>query len=129
MLDLGEGHEAVALVERSVPLDVAERRQGHRVQALCHRPFADVLDERGTDAAAGVAPAHAHLVEMTFAVDDGRTGVGDGPVRRVHGNPQGPPLKVRTEQLDRRGIGSGDARHPDLGEDLPGVDLDVLQLR
>jgi hypothetical protein len=69
---------------------------------------------------------------MTFAVDDGCTGVGDGAILEVHGihgNPEGPALEVLAEQLERRRLGGRDAGQTDLDEDLSGVDLDVLQLR
>ena len=47
----------------------------------------------------------------------------------IRDSPEGAAFEMRTEQLERRGIGVGDAVQPDLGEDLSGVDLDVLQLR
>ena len=83
-----------------------------------------MVDERGTEAAAGVGGRDAHLLDVGAAVDDGAQQVGDGPVGVVDGHPRAPVGAEGLELGDRAGIVGGDLGHADRREGAAGLALD-----
>lgn len=62
--------EPAAFVVRSIPGDVRERRESHRLQTVTQRPFTGVVQEHPAQALSGMTRNDRDLLDVTRSVYD-----------------------------------------------------------
>jgi hypothetical protein len=111
---VGEDPEAEAAVERRVPRDVDERREGNRRLATFGSP--DALYQSATDSLTLVTRFHAHLLDLRVAVDVIDEQIADRAIRVVQRDPSPLSYGVSGQNLKRQRLLLSHLGHADLVE-------------
>lgn len=121
---IGKRPETPLFVERCVPRDVVERRQGDRFEPQCSGPFNDVFEQSGAEAPPPVRGEDAQLFDVGKSVNKVDEHVAD---RNVIGDDRRSTQGYVADQgRDRCGFVSRDLGQPDLDEHSSGGAFDFL---
>ena len=119
--------EPKVLVERPVPCHVGVGGEGDGVAVGLQSPRPYSVDECTTRPQALVVRVHAHLVDVSVAVEIGNDHVADWLTGHAEHNPASTIPHVALEFVDRWRRIVCHLRQPDLAEPLSSKPLDLLE--